>query len=183
MEDEQKQMVEQNEVVQPDLEIQGKKTAGGDDRIVAWSAPEYIHSKKSGFWVISIILAVFILIAISIYFQAWTFTILIGVGIFAAVVHMKSKPRNINYSLSSEELRINDRGYKLDTFKGFGIQEDAEKKAFSIVLEPTKKLAGNVIIYFPEGSGEEIVDVLGGVLPMNDVRPDMLDRLLRMLHF
>lgn len=154
-----------------------------NDSIVAWTAPEYIHSKKNGFWIITIILAVLVLLAISVYFRAWSFTVLIGVGVFAAVVHLTSKPKNINYSLSSETLKINDREYSLDTFKGFGIQEDDQKQAFSIVLEPVKKLAGNVIIYFPEGSGEEIVDILSGVMPMEDIKPDLLDRLLGLLHF
>ncbi|MCL2085454.1 hypothetical protein FWH09_00780 [Candidatus Saccharibacteria bacterium] len=168
----------EKQVAEP-MEIRGKN----DDRIVAWSAPEYIHSQKTGFWITIVILAVLILLAISIFFRAWSFTILIGVGIFAAIVHVTSKPRNINYSLSSESLKINDREYKLDTFRGFGVQEDKDKKAFSVVLEPTKKLAGNVIIYFPEGSGEEIVDVLGGILPMDDIKPDLIDRLLGFLHF
>ncbi|MDR0887407.1 MAG: hypothetical protein LBM97_01825 [Candidatus Nomurabacteria bacterium] len=168
----------QDEEVQNGIEIQGQ-----NDRVIAWSAPEYIHSQKTGFWIVTVILIAFILLAISVYFQSWTFTILIGVAIFAGIVHLKSEPRNINYSLSGDSLKINDHNYDLANFKAFGIQNNAEHKVFSIILVPQKRFSGNVILFFPESLGEDIVDLLGTVLPIEDISPDILDRVLGLLRF
>ena len=37
-------------------------------------------------------------------------------------------------------------------------------------------------IYFPEESGEKIVDMLAARLPMKEVKPDFIDRILAKLH-
>jgi hypothetical protein len=38
-----------------------------------------------------------------------------------------------------------------------------------------------VKVYFPEGSGENIVDQLGHHLPMEEVKPDFLDKIVNFL--
>ena len=52
---------------------------------------------------------------------------------------------------------------------------------FAIVLIPRKKLSPSVKVYFPENKGEEIVDMFGMRLPMEEVKQDLLDKLVEFL--
>ena len=56
-----------------------------------------------------------------------------------------------------------------------------EDNHYSIVLIPKKRFATSVVVYFPETSGEEIVDIFGAHLPMEPVKLDVLDKLVRLL--
>ena len=48
---------------------------------------------------------------------------------------------------------------------------------------PVKRFAPSVNVYFPPENGEQIVDVFGAVLPMEEVKQDFIDRLSEKLHF
>ena len=52
---------------------------------------------------------------------------------------------------------------------------------FCGILIPKKRFGMQVKIYFPEGSGEQIVEQLGNHLPMEEVKLDLLDKLVNFL--
>jgi hypothetical protein len=54
-------------------------------------------------------------------------------------------------------------------------------KKFAIVLMPRKRFSLAVTVYFPEAKGEEIVDVFGARLPMETVKLDLIDKIVRKL--
>ncbi len=90
-------------------------------------------------------------------------------------------PRTLHYTVSSQGIKIDEKIYGYHDFKAFGILE--EGPLYSIVLLPVKRFMPSVNIYFPREYGEEIVDHLGGVLPMEDLQLDMIDTLVRKLRF
>ena len=49
------------------------------------------------------------------------------------------------------------------------------------MLTPRKRFSPRVTVYFPEAQGEEIVDAFGARLPMEEVKLDMLDKLIKFL--
>ena len=55
-------------------------------------------------------------------------------------------------------------------FRAFGIVKEGEH--FSAVLIPKKRFGLSVKVFFPEGSGEAIVDQLGAHLPMEEIKQD-----------
>ena len=88
-------------------------------------------------------------------------------------------PRKISYALNSEGLTEGGRLHSYDEFKAFGILK--EDNHFSAVLIPKKRFGLSVKVYFPEGSGEAIVDALGARLPMEEVKLDFLDKIVNFL--
>ena len=52
---------------------------------------------------------------------------------------------------------------------------------YSIMLIPTKRFATGVSVYFPEELGERIIDLLGQRLPMENLKLDAIDILVRKL--
>ncbi len=111
--------------------------------------------------------------------QQWTFTILLVIMAIALIVYIRRAPRVLRYSLSGNGLHIDQQFHGFDEFRSFGILQ--EGSLFSIMLMPTKRFGQSLTIYFSEGEGEKIVDILGAYLPMEDLHLDIMDSLLRRL--
>jgi len=57
--------------------------------------------------------------------------------------------------------------------------QDADSN--SIMLIPRKRFAPGVSVYFPADAGERIVDILGQRLPMENLKLDVVDVIVRKL--
>lgn len=147
---------------------------------VRWQASEYIHQEKNGLWFTAFGIIVLGLMAVAIFvMQAWTFAVLIAVMAAAVIVYASRPPRVLTYTLSEKGLYVGDRLYDFTEFKSFGVIRDGAE--FSIMLIPTHRFKPGVTVYFPEQSGEQIVDRLGSRLPMQELHLDVIDKVVRKL--
>ncbi|MDB5166984.1 MAG: hypothetical protein JWN26_129 [Candidatus Saccharibacteria bacterium] len=149
--------------------------------LVHWTASEYIHIEKNGLWYILFALVVLGLITLDVFvLKSYTFSALVIVMAVALIIYTRRPPRTMQYTLSENHgLYIGERLYSFEDFKAFGLLKDGEHH--SIMLIPTKRFAPGVSVYFPEESGEEIVDILGVRLPMRPLKLDFLDTVIRRL--
>ena len=162
---------------QPHLVVEPRE---GDDEVVLWQATEHVQRDKSAVWYIifGIVAVVMIILAIFV-IKSTTFAVLVVVMAVALVVYTIRPPAILNYTLSRKGLHINDKLYHFEDFKVFGlVQDDAEN---SIMLVPRKRFQPGVSIYFPDDAGEAVVDLLAARLPMQEVKLDPVDRLIRLL--
>lgn len=150
-----------------------------DDRLVRWQATEYIHRHKSPLWFVLFALITVTLTAAAIFFKEYTFAVLVPVMAAALIVYTRRPPHVIDYTLSRQGLHVNDHLYPFVEFKGFGVIHDDDE--YSVMLIPTKRFKPGVSVYFPEEAGEAIVDMLGGRLPMQELKMDAVDRIIRKL--
>lgn len=149
---------------------------------LSWEASEYIHHSKSPLWFLGFGMAMLALLAIAYFLtQAWTFVVLVVVMAVAIGVFATRPPRTLHYSLTDTGLSIETSHYSYSDFRAFGIINDGA--LYSIMLIPTKRFMPAVNIYFAEEDGEEIVDLLGSRLPMQELHLDIVDRLMRRLRF
>lgn len=147
---------------------------------VRWQANEYIHHEKSPMWFILFAIVVLGLIAAAIFLiQSITFAILVPVMAAALLVYTHRPPRVLDYTLSRQGIHVNDHLYPFGDFKAFGVIRDGEE--YSVMLVPTKRFKPGVTVYFPEESGEAIVDMLGARLPMQELHLDAVDKIVRKL--
>lgn len=147
---------------------------------VRWQAKEYVHYEKHVSWFVVFGLVVLALMAGAIFLlDSLSFAILIPVMAAALIVYINRPPRVLEYTVGSKGLYINDNLYNFAEFKGFGVIHDGGE--YSIMLIPTKRFRPGVVVYFPEESGEAIVDMLGARLPMQELKPDLIDRIVRKL--
>jgi hypothetical protein len=146
---------------------------------INWEASENISHQRDGLWFLGFISVITALLAISVWLQQWTFTALIVVMAIALFVYTRRPPRNLRYSLSYNGLHIDQEFHSFDEFKSFGVVQQGS--LFSVILMPTKRFGQALTIYFSEGEGEKIVDILGAYLPMQEIHQDMMDALLRRL--
>lgn len=147
--------------------------------IVNWEAREHIEYKKNAGWYVGLALVVIALGALAVFIKQWSFLLLVVVAAIALLTYTLRKPRMLHYSLSDKGLSEGNNLYSFDKFRAFGVLN--ENNHYCIVLVPKARFATRVRVYFPETEGEQIVDIFGARLPMEPVKLDMLDKLVRFL--
>lgn len=146
---------------------------------VSWEAEEYIIKDHNVWWYVGLAIVTIALGALAVWLQGWTFLALIVISVITILVYSLRPPRKIKYHIDNKGLSEGKILHKYEDFRAFGILKEGEH--FSAVLIPKKRFGLSVKIYFPEKSGEKIVDFLGNHLPMEEVKPDLLDKLVNFL--
>lgn len=146
---------------------------------VSWEAKEYIEYNHNFWWYIGLFLVGIGLCALSFFLQWWSFMALVIICIITILVISSRPPRKISYILDKNGLTEGEKLHKYEEFRAFGILKEGSQ--FSAVLIPKKRFALQVKVYFPEKSGEAIVDALGARLPMEEVKLDFLDKIVNFL--
>lgn len=164
-----------------ELPVEQAQSIDAEDTPVTWTAHEYVHIDKSPLWFVGFIFIVLALISIDVFLlKSYTFSALVIVMAVAVAIYTRRPPRELTYGLSIKQgLYVGERLYHFDDFKAFGLIKDGEHN--SIMLIPTKRFAPGVSVYFPEQAGEQIVDILGQRLPMEDLKLDVIDIVVRKL--
>ena len=161
--------------------IQSSTIPAMDNAPVHWSASEYANDGRNTMWFVTFAIVVLSLITIDIFlFKSYSFSALVIVMAIAVIVFATRPPRQINYTLSGAQgLYIGQRLYHFSEFKAFGLIRDHNQH--SIMLIPTKRFSPGVSVYFPEETGEQIVDIFGARLPMENLKLDMIDIIVQKL--
>ena len=148
---------------------------------VQWTAREYVEAHKGAGWYAIFVVVALALVAVDIlWLKSITFSILVVVMSVALVIYANRPARDIQYTLSGRQgLYIGERLYHLSEFRAFGLIRDGEHN--SIMLIPVKRFSPGVSVYFPEEAGEQIVDILGQRLPMETLKLDAIDVVVRKL--
>ena len=146
---------------------------------VEWDAKEFIEYKRGAIWYVVLAIVVLALAAFAVWQQQWSFLVLIVVATVALLVYVMRPPRTLHYSLDEEGIKEGKMTLRYEDYRSFGVL--SENNHYSIVLIPKKRFSPRVMIYFPEESGERIVDVFGERLPMEPVKLDLVDQLVRLL--
>lgn len=146
---------------------------------VSWEAEEYITHDKNAGWYIGLVIVGVALVALSVWLKWWTFTALIVLCFVSLLIYVVRPPRKIQYEVNEEGLFEGDKLYHFENFRAFGILQDDTN--FAIVLMPRKRFSPAVMVYFPKEKGEEIVDLFGSRLQMEEVKLDFIDKIVREL--
>lgn len=154
-------------------------TKGAKTDIITWEAEEYIVRDKTTWWYVGLVAVGLVLGAIAVLLQWWSFLVVIVLSVVSLIIYALRPPRVLRYSLSNKGISEGDHLYEYSEFKSFGILQ--ENGHFAIVLTPTKRFSPRMMVYFPQAQGEEIVDAFGGRLPMEEVKLDVLDKLIKFL--
>lgn len=147
-----------------------------------WQASEYVEHEKSLKWFVILGVVTLALVVLAVFLlKNYTFAVLLVVMAIAIVVWAKRPAVEMQYRLNTTGVWINDKHFALHDFRGFGVLQDGA--VYAVVLLPNKRFSPGVTVYFPHTLGEQIVDILGTSLPMEDMKPDWIDKLTRKLNF
>ena len=148
---------------------------------ISWEASEFVHREKDMIWFVGVAAVGVVLLGLSVWLQAWTFTVLIIVMVAAIFFMAVRPPRVVHYQLSGSGLQIGEQHYQYHDFRAFGVVQD--EAMYYITLLPIKRFMPAIDVYFPEEHGEQIVDVLGAHVPMQTIKLDSIDNLMKRLRF
>ena len=146
---------------------------------ITWEGQEYVPRKKNIGWYVALIIVGLALTAAGIWAGWWSFSLLIVVSVVALMVYSVRPPRKIQYAIVDKGLKDGNRVRDFEDFKAFGVINDDGH--YAIVLRPRKRFSPRTWIYFPEEQGEQIVDAFGARLPMEEVKLDLVDKIVRLL--
>ncbi len=152
-----------------------------DNPPITWTAQEYVHIDKGPGWFVLFALVVLGFIALDIFLlHSYTLSLLVVVMAVAVIIYIRRPPRSLTYALSpAQGLYIGEQLHAFDEFKAFGLIQDGVHH--SIMLIPRKRFAPGISVYFPDDAGERIVDILGQRLPMENLKLDVVDLIVRKL--
>ena len=153
--------------------------AKAKSQVVKWEAEEYITHDKNAGWYIGLAIVGLALVALSVWLKWWTFTALIVLCIVSLLLYVLRPPRKIKYEVDGKGLTEGEKTYLFEDYRAFGILQDDTN--FAIVMKPRKRFSPAVTVYFPKEKGEEIVDVFGSKLQMEDIKLDLIDKIVRKL--
>jgi hypothetical protein len=151
------------------------------DEQVSWEASEYIHRNKDVSWAVVFGLIVVVVLGVVLWIHEWLFAVLIAVMAGTMGYFAFRPPQTKHYTLTHDGLKVDDKMYYLADYHSFGIV--AEDAFYSALLLPTARFKPALTVYFAEQDGEKIVDILSAHLPMEDLKPDIIDTVMRRLHF
>ncbi|PID32984.1 hypothetical protein CR969_03190 [Candidatus Saccharibacteria bacterium] len=163
-------------------EVETNKSAKDVDLLepITWNHPDgpVVHRGTLWYVLFGVTTLGFILLAIFV-FKSITFAILVPIMAVAVITLLIRPPQNINYAISPKGIYIADKLYDFSEFKAFGVVE--HQGQHSISLLPIKRFSPELTIYFPADKGEKIVDMLGARLPMQEVKLDLLEKIIHLI--
>lgn len=146
----------------------------------SWQAPEGAQVARGIGWYVGfgVIVLGLMLLAVLV-FKSVTFAILLAVMVVAVILLGTKAPRVINYGISPKGIYVSDKLYDYSEFRAFGVIQDPGY--LSITVLPVKRFSAGLTLYFDEKDGERIVDLLGARLPIQEVKPDSIEKLIRLI--
>lgn len=148
---------------------------------LSWEASEYVHTDKGGLWLVGFGAIVLVVAGLALWLQAWTFLVLVVVMAIAMGMFAFRPPHVLRYTLNDNGVQIGDKTFHYSDFRAFGVLEDGA--FFTMTLIPVKRFSPALSVYFSEEQGEQIVDIVGAHLPMENIQPDIIDHIMRRLRF
>lgn len=149
---------------------------------ITWSAAEFIEHPKSVSWYGLLMLAALVLATADYFFTKdilSTSVVIIAAMMFGA--YARHKPRTRQYHLTPQGLQIGEKLYIFQSFRSFSVTE--EGSTASIMFTPLGRFMPPLTIYVPDDVEDRVLDYLNAFLPFEQHRTDVVDGLLRRIHF
>ncbi len=149
---------------------------------LTWSANEFVEHKKSASWFVILIL-VLAIVSVGIYFLSHSIyppVMIMLIGIVFAVIAARS-PKLVNFEINNTGFFIGKRFYSYNGFKSFSIVD--EDHMGSIVFNPFKRFAYPSTILYELEDEDKVLTLLTQNLPVEEPPKDIVDQLMRKLHF
>lgn len=153
-----------------------------EEPLFSWRASEFASSDKNGSWYLLLAFGSFVFAGLTYLLtkQVFSAIVILILGITVAF-YGRLKPRVLDYSIDKTGINVGNKFYLFNQFKSFSIIED--QAIPSIHLMPIKKLMMPITIYIDPAGADKIIDILGDILPFEDRKRDIADKISQKLRF
>ncbi|MFA7686035.1 MAG: hypothetical protein WCX95_04520 [Candidatus Gracilibacteria bacterium] len=92
-----------------------------DQAVITWEAPEYVVHEKGLIWKITMLIIVALIAGLSLYYDSWTFALVIVIfALVHTLVHLEH-PRNVQVKISEIGIKVGFRKYSYGKIKAFWV--------------------------------------------------------------
>ena len=154
----------------------------GPEGSISWTAGEFVAHHKDTRWYLLLGISAVVIAAL-----IWILTrdlvtaiVIIVAAIFLGIVAAR-KPRELNYTLDSHGLSIENKLIPFHQFRSVAVVKEG---AFSsLVFMPLKRFAFLVTVYYDPADEPKIISLLSSHLPAEDRNKDLIDQLMWKIRF
>ncbi len=149
---------------------------------IDWQDFEYTQQEdktQDWFWVVGAVTAGGILLAIILKNFLLALILLIGMGTAMALVNRK--PELINFSISTQGIKIKNNLYPLKEIDSFAIKDD--EKPYKLMVETGRMIFPHIVIPLSHIDPEEVRDFLADFIPEVDFEESLVDKISEQLGF
>jgi hypothetical protein len=158
------------------------QAAAPADDSVNWTASEFIAHEKKASWYLLLIVGAGLLAAAVVLLTHDIFSgVMIALAAIALGFFASRQPRTLPYVLDHDGLQIGPKHYAYDLFKSFSVID--EGAVSSITLMPLRRFSPPLSIYYDPKDEKVIANVISSHLPFEPADLDMVERLMRRIHF
>jgi hypothetical protein len=153
-----------------------------NDQAITWTASEFHAHEKSAGWYLLLAIATIVLAAV---LYLWTRSIVTPVVIVICGivfgVYGTHRPNQLEYAMDDQGIRIGSKRYKYDEFRLFVVTTGSSLP--EVTLLPIKRFMPPLSVRYVPEVENKMLDMLGNHLPFEERRPELLDSLMRRIHF
>lgn len=153
------------------------------DDVVAWTAQEFIEHPKNAAWYSLFALGAFAVVVLT-YVLTGKDLLSMGASLLCVLAFgyvAARKPRQQRYTLNAHGIQVGTRVYSFGDFRTFSIAQEGAVN--SIILMPLKRFMLPLTLTLDPHTEDAAVDYLAARLPLERHKPDMVEGLLRRIHF
>ena len=147
-----------------------------DPSAVSWTASEYADNQKNISWFM-LLAAVSVVAAAVAFFITKSIMSAFAIGMLGVILGIfgASKPKVLQYIISTSGIQIGDKSYSYGAFKSFSVSD--EGSIGIVTLSPLKRYMMPIVIHFDLQDEDRIMSLLTSFLPVEEHRHDVIDRL------
>ena len=149
---------------------------------ISWTGSEFISNQKNSSWYFS--LAVFIVvICVAIYLISKDILSVVFISIMGILfgVVASRKPRQLEYAIDEDGIKVGTKIYLYDDFKSFSMQQHDAIGYVSLL--PLHRFHNELSIYFPPDHEEQVFNALAYNLPNEQRKENYIDKLSKFVRF
>jgi hypothetical protein len=157
------------------------------DGVIQWSASDNSVRQRGPRWYLVGIGLILVLstaaLLLNLFLGIWQIWSTVGLAVvvfIGLIVSNRSTGKHaISYELSDSQIVINGKPTPLSQFRAFSVSNN--QGLWLVSLIPTKRVAMAYDLIIPQEMGEQIVDFLGALLPMEKSADSFSDRFSSIL--
>ena len=148
---------------------------------IKWSSGS-VMSHRGGLWYLGFFLLA-ALISVGLYFlfnDIMTSVVLLFCSVVIVVFGLK-KPRRIDYLLTQNSIKINNKSYSLHDFKFFTVTKRENGGMVSLI--PLKRFSPSITVNYGVDNEQLVIGALSSVMPLEQKEKDIFDNLMHFIGF
>lgn len=149
---------------------------------ISWTGSEFVSNQKTASWYLMLAGAtVIVCIIVYLFSRDILSTIFISImGILFAVIAARP-PKQLEYSIDNEGIKVGPRNYYYSDFKSFSLQHNGAIGYVSLL--PLHRFRNELSIYYPPENEMQIFEALASRIPNEQRRENPIDKLAKLIRF